>query len=402
MRPFEGILVLDVTSVLAGPFTSYQLALLGANVIKIEPPGRGESTRWRTESDASLGKAGMSLSYLTQSSNKRSLTLDLNKPAAREVFMKLAADVDVIVENLRTGSMAKRCIGYEKVKAMNSGVVWCAITGYGQTGPKKRHAAYDSVIQAISGMMSVTGTDDSGPLKAGAAVVDYATGLAGAFAIASALFQRERTGNGQYIDVPMLDSAMILMASTITSYLNTGKVPGAHGNDAFSRTPASTTFNTADGLLAIAINEEHQYRNLLTQLGLEALLTDPRFADPALRRENRQPMSEVLQLALMKRSASEWETLLNEVGVPAARVRNVAEIMSEEQVAANGMFHRFTKTETGLDRELSVPLTPFRFAAGGAHAHTAPRRVGADTDAVLSSLGYTAADIEQMRAAGAV
>ena len=316
--------------------------------------------------------------------------------------MKLAADADVIVENLRTGSMTKRCIGYEKVKAINPGVVWCAITGYGQTGPKKRHAAYDSVIQAISGMMSVTGTADSGPLKTGAAVVDYATGLAGAFAIASALFQRERTGNGQYIDVPMLDSAMILMASTITSYLNTGKVPGAHGNDAFSRAPASTTFNTADGLLAIAINEEHQYRNLLTQLGLEALLTDPRFADPALRRENRQPMSEALQLALMKRSASEWETLLNEVGVPAARVRNVAEIMSEEQVAANGMFHRFTKTETGLDRELSVPLTPFRFAAGGAHAHTAPRRVGADTDAVLSGLGYTAADIEQMRAAGAV
>ncbi len=402
MRPFEGLRVLDLTRVLAGPFASYQLALLGADVIKIEPPGRGESTRWRSESEATLGNMGMSLSFLTAASNKRSVTIDLDRPQGCEVFMKLAADADVIVENLRTGSMAKRGVGYEQVQAFNPRVVWCAITGYGQTGPKRRYPAYDSVIQAMCGLMSVTGTEDSGPLKAGPPVVDYGAGLAAAFAIASALFQRTRTGKGQYIDLPMLDSAMMLMASTITSSRNTGKTPGPSGNMAPSRSPASNTFQTREGLLAIAINEQHQFRNLMIQLGLETMLDDPRFADAPARRQNRDALALALAQALMARTASEWEMSLNEAGVPAARVRTIPEALAEQQTVERGLFHRFTREETGLGRELEVPLAAFNYATDGPRAQTPPPKVGAHTEEVLKSLGYTTADIEALRAAGAV
>lgn len=402
MRPFEGIRVLDLTRVLAGPFASYQLALLGADVIKLEPPGRGETTRWRTESDASLGNAGMSLSFLTQSSNKRFMTVDLDTQGGREVFLKLAGEADVIIENLRTGSMTKRGVGYDTVKALNPKIVWCAITGYGQTGPKARHAAYDSVIQGISGLMSITGTPETGPLKAGPAIVDYGTGLAAAFAVSSALYQRGRTGEGQYIDVPMLDSALILMAGTVTSYMNTGKAPTANGNDAPSRAPASTTFHTRDGLLAIAVNEDHQNRKMLRTLGLESMLTDPRFKDATSRRANRDHMRQAFQDAFMTRTAAEWEALLDEQGVPAARVRTIPEIMAEPHMVERGLYHTFSAAETGIGRELKVPLTPFRFATDGAKADTPPKGVGADTEAILRSLGYSTDRIAQLRAEKAV
>lgn len=402
MRPFEGLRVLDVTRVLAGPFATYQMALLGADVIKIEPPGRGESTRWRTEADAALGRAGMSLSFLTQASNKRSLTLNLDHPEGQAVFMRLAQEADVIVENLRTGSMAKRNIGYEQVRKSNPRIIWCAVTGYGQNGPKQRHPAYDSVIQAISGLMSVTGMPDSPPLKAGPSIVDYAAGLSAAFAVSAALFQRSRTGEGQFIDVPMLDSMLMLMASTMTSYLNTGKLPAQNGNSAPSRSPASNTFETQDGLLAMAINEDHQFRHLMQALGLADMLKDPKYADATARRENREGLSNALKEALMTKPAAEWESILNEAGVPAARVRNVAEIAAEPQVQARGLFHRFPADATGLNRELQVPLTPFTFASEGARADTPPPKPGQHTDEVLRQAGYANADIERLRAAGTI
>jgi len=402
LRPYEGLRVLDITRVLAGPYASYQLALLGADVIKIEPPGKGESTRWRTEADPSLGNAGMSLSFLTQSANKRFMTLDLDTAGGREVFLKLAANVDVIVENLRTGSMDKRGVGYEAVRALNPKIIWCAITGYGRTGPKARHAAYDSVIQGISGLMSITGTPETGPLKAGPAIVDYATGLAAAFAISSALHVRNRTGEGQMIDCPMLDAALMLMAGTVTSYMNTGKAPTANGNDAPSRAPASTTFETKEGLFAVAVNEDHQNRKMLKLLGLENMTSDPRFKDATSRRAHRDEMRQAFQDAFMQKTAAEWEPLFDEAGVPGARVRTVPEIMSEPHVVERATWHTFTAAETGLQRELKVPLTPFKLARGGAQATTPPKAVGADTDAILQGLGYSASDITRLRTEKAV
>ncbi|MDH5537601.1 MAG: CoA transferase [Betaproteobacteria bacterium] len=402
MQPFEGVRVLDLTRVLAGPFCAYQMALLGAEVIKIEQPGRGESVRWRHEADPSFGERGMSLGFMTQSANKRFVTLDLDQPEGREIFLKLAAECDVVVQNLRTGSADKRGIGYEDVKAVNPKAIFCSITAYGNTGPKGAHAAYDSVVQAWSGLMSVTGTPESAPLKVGPPVIDYSTGIAAAYAVSAALYQRSRTGKGQYIDLSMLDTTIVLMASVVTTYLNTGVAPKPAGNNASSRAPASTTFNTGDGLIAFAINEEHQYQNLLQGLGLEKLNQDPRFADPRVRRQNVPPLRAEIQQALMAKSALEWELLLNPLGVPAGRVRTIPDCLADEQIASRGLFHTFAASESGIDREVTVPLAPFRFAHDGPRAQTPPRPIGADTDAVLGDLGYSAADLKWLREQGVV
>lgn len=396
-RAFAGVKVLDLTRVLAGPFCAYQMALLGAEVIKIEPPGKGETVRWRTEADPSYGEQGLSLGFMTQSSNKRFLSLDLNKPEGVEIFLKLAADCDVVVQNLRTGSADKRGIGYEAVRKVNPEVVFMSITAYGNSGPKGRHPAYDSVIQAWSGFMSVTGTADTGPLKAGPPIIDYSTGLAAAYAVSAALYQKQRTGKGQYIDLGMLDTNIILMASVATAYMNTGVAPKPAGNDAASRSPASTTFNTAEGLIAFAINEEHQFQGMLKVLGLTALNDDPRFATGKARRENIPALRALLQEKLMAKPAAEWEPLFNEAGAPAGRVRTIPECMAEAQTQSRGLFHSFPPATTGFKKELKVPLSPFTFAHNGPRADTPPRKVGADSDTILRELGYDDAAIAGLR-----
>lgn len=396
-RAFAGIKVLDLTRVLAGPFCAYQLALLGAEVIKIEPPGRGETVRWRNEADPSFGQQGLSLGFMTQSSNKRFLSLDLNKPEGRDIFLKLAAECDVVVQNLRSGSAARRGIDYEAVKKVNPEVIFMSVTAYGNTGPKQSHPAYDSVIQAWSGFMSVTGTRESGPLKAGPPIIDYSTGLAAAYAVSAALYQKQRTGKGQYIDLSMLDTNIILMASTVTAYLNTGAAPKQGGNDAASRSPVSTTFNTADGLIAFAINEEHQHQGFLKVLGLTALNDDPRFASGPVRRDNIPALRALVQEKLMARAAAEWEPLFNEAGAPAGRVRTVPECMAEAQTASRGLFHSFPPATTGFKKDLKVPLSPFTFAHDGPRADTPPRPVGADSAAILGELGYDDKTIAALR-----
>jgi crotonobetainyl-CoA:carnitine CoA-transferase CaiB-like acyl-CoA transferase len=397
MQAFSGIRILDITRVLAGPYASYQMALLGADVIKIEPVQKGESTRWRSEGDAKLGNVGMSPSFLTQGANKRSLTLNLDTPEGQDIFLKLAKTADVIVENLRTGSMSKRNIGYEQVSLIKPDIIYCSMTGYGQTGPKAKYPAYDSVIQAAAGFMSITGTPESGPLKSGPPVVDYAMGMSGAYAISAALFQRSRTGAGQHIDISMLDSCMALMSSILTAYTNTGNPPGLRGNEAPSRSPASTTFNTADGLLAIAINEQHQFIHLLKAIGLEGLLKDERFKDAASRRNHTQILREAIQAALLNDTASHWEIVINEAGVPAAKVLSVPEVMQTEQVKNRAFFGTFTQQECGLDRDIHLPKSAFQFQSNGPMLRTPPPHIGADTDAILESLGYTVDQITVLK-----
>ena len=402
MQAFDGIRILDVARVLAGPYASYQLALLGADVIKVEPVLKGESTRWRSEGDAKLGNAGMSPSFLTQGANKRSLTLNLDSEEGQQVFLKLAATADVIVENLRTGSMEKRNIGYQQICKVKPDIIFCSMTGYGQTGPKARYPAYDSVIQAAAGFMSVTGTPESGPLKSGPPVVDYAMGLAGAYAISAALFQRSRNGKGQHIDLSMLDSCMALMSSILTTYVNTGNPPGLRGNEAPSRSPASTTFKTADGLLAIAINEQHQFVHLLEAIGLKKLLDDPRFKDAASRREHTQVLRDAIQGALLKDSASNWEPLINHAGVPAAEVLSIPEVMQSAQVQEGQFFGEISQAECGLDRAIRLPTSAFKFQADGPKLNKAPPRVGQHVDELLRELGFSDVHISDMKARGVV
>lgn len=402
MQAFEGIKVLDVTRVLAGPYASYQLALLGAEVIKIEPVHKGESTRWRSEGDAKLGDIGMSPSFLTQGANKSSLTLNLDSKQGQEIFLKLVSTADVIVENLRTGSMAKRNIGYEDLCRVKSDIIYCSMTGYGQTGPKAHYPAYDSVIQAAAGFMSITGTKESGPLKSGPPVVDYAMGMAGAYAISAALFQRSRSGLGQHIDISMFDSCMALMSSILTTYINTGNPPSLRGNEAPSRSPASTTFQTADGLLAIAINEQHQFINLLTAIGLQDLLGDERFKDSASRRNHTEILRDAIQRALLMRSASHWEPIINQAGVPAARVLSVPEVMQGEQTKNREFFGSFSQQECGLDRDIRLPKAAFQFRTDGPRLRKPPPRIGQETISILQDLGYSMESIKVYQASGVI
>ena len=229
MRPFEGIRVIDITHVLAGPFAAYQLAVLGADVIKVEHADDPDQSRG-SGTDKKLNRHNMGTAYLTQASNKRSITLDLKLPRDRDILKKLVATADVLVENYRPGAFEALGLGYEAMAAINPRLIYASFSAFGQRGPRDKQTAYDHVIQATSGIMAMTGTQDVHPVKLGAPAVDYATGITGAFALAAALFQRERTGMGQRIDMAMLDVAMILMSSHLTGYLRNGVQPKPHGN----------------------------------------------------------------------------------------------------------------------------------------------------------------------------
>ena len=394
-RPFEGIRILDLTHVLAGPFCTYQLAVLGAETIKIEEPGTGDIAR-QTGSDKALNRRLMGTGYLTQGANKRCLTLDLKDPRGRDVLKRLVAGADVLVENFRAGAMAALGLGYEDLRAINPRLVYCSMTGFGQDGPKAQHNAYDCVIQAISGLMSTTGWPDMPSVKTGAPVIDYASGLSAAFAISCALFQRERTGRGQRVDCAMLDTALMLMSSHLTSHLWSGVVPKPRGNDL--EYAGVSAYETKDGTLMLGSFREGQHRRLWTALGRPDLAALWKVQD---QEEHREAMAAALREIMLTRTAAEWEDFLTGIHVPAARVRNLAEALSLDQLTRRTLLHRF-ETVPGMDGPLTVPVAAFRFADGGPSADTPPRPLGADTDAILGELGLTPAEIGSLRQARVV
>src|SRR5436853_2127771 len=264
-RPFEGIRVIDVTHVLAGPFATYQLAVLGADLIKVEHPAEPDQSRG-AGTDKALNRRNMGTSFLTQASNKRSITLDLKRAADREMLKKLVATADVFVENYRPGALAALGLGYEALAALNPRLIYASFSAFGQTGPRREQTAYDHVIQATSGIMAMTGTEEVNPVKFGSPAIDYATGMTGAFALASALFQRARSARGQRIDMAMPDVAMILMSSHVTGYLHNGVHPKPHGN----RHPHATNgaFDTKDGtLVMLGASNIRQQKRLWALLG---------------------------------------------------------------------------------------------------------------------------------------
>ncbi len=402
MQALKGIKVVDLTRVVAGPYCTFQLALMGASVVKIEQPGRGDPVRHSgAGSDQHFWKHAMATNFLPQNANKRSLTLNLKHDDGREIFMKLVAGADVVVENFRTGVMKNLGIDYDTLRAKHPRLIFCSLTGYGQTGPKAQHTAYDGVIQAAGGMMSVIGTKDTGPLKVGPPITDYATGMAAAYAISTALFQREREGCGQYIDVSMLDMALALMSSYVTDYFATGNPPGPRGNEPASRSPSAGTYDTKDGKLTLGANEDHQYERLCRALGLASVLTDPRYQEIDERRKNIDLLRTEFRRALLTRTADEWETLLNDAGVPAARIRTPAEILQHPQVTTRGVLHTFNKVK-GVERDVTVLSAPFRLGHDGPTLNSPPPLIGEHSDAILGELGYGQADIQRLRAAGVV
>src|ERR1700742_2348548 len=276
-RPFEGVKILDFTQVLAGPYASYQLALLGADVVKIERRG-GEDMR-RTPLSREWADRNLAPAFQAVNGNKRSLTLDLSKPEAIAIVKKLAAEADVVMENFRPGVMDKLGIGYEALSAINPRLIYCAISGFGQTGPEKNGAGYDGKIQAMSGIMAITGHEETGPTRAGFAICDVLSGATAAFGVASALFQRSHTGKGQLIDVSMLEATLAFLSGQIADYSVAGHRQHLSGNQAVSRKPTANLFRAGEGYLLLAVNNEKQYRALMAAIGREDVLKDPRFPD---------------------------------------------------------------------------------------------------------------------------
>ncbi|MEO3471863.1 CaiB/BaiF CoA-transferase family protein [Roseomonas sp. CAU 1739] len=379
-RPFEGIRIIDATHVLAGPFAAYQLALLGAEVIKVEHPDDPDQSRG-SGPDWDLNRAGMGTYFLTQGSNKRSLTLDLKQAEAREVFRRLIAQADVLVENYRPGAFDTLGLGYEVLSAINPRLIYCSISAFGQDGPRGGQTAYDHVIQATSGIMACTGTPEVSPVKLGAPAIDYATGTMGAFALSAALFQRERTGRGQRVDLAMLDVAMMMMASHVTAHSRTGKAARPRGNEHEYAT--NSAYATKDGMVMLGASNLRQQKRLWAALGRPEMAKARNEERVAQRAEEAAALREIM----LTRSADEWEAYLQSRHVPAARVRRMDEALSDPHLAARGLTHRF-EDAAGVAGPFAVPVAAFGFAHGGPRIDTPPRELGADTDAILAELGY--------------
>jgi CoA:oxalate CoA-transferase len=379
--------------VLAGPFCCYQLAQLGAEVIKVEVPGTGDLAR-QLGADPELNRRFMGASFLAQNAGKRSITLNLKNSKGREAFTRLAATADVVVENFRPGVMDRLGLGYAELKAIKPDIVYCAISGFGQDGPLKFNPAYDQIIQGLSGVMSVTGDAQSAPLRVGYPVADTTGGITAAFAIAAALFRRERSGEGEFIDVSMLESTLVAMGWVVSNWLIAGVRPEPLGNENMTASP-SGTFRTGKGLLNIAANQQQQFEALCRLIGRPELAADPRFAGREDRKRHRFELKDEIEQALAARSAAEWSALMNDNGVPAGEVLDVPSVLEHPQIVARELLRTFDNVP-GVDGAVRVVRSGFRLGSGGPAPASPPPALGADTNGLLAELGYSQSEVDEL------
>lgn len=396
--PLSGMTVVDLTHVMAGPFCTHVLGLLGAEIIKVERPGEGDVMR---HYDRRPEFQAMAPAFQTVNVGKKSITLDLKQPDAQAVVKRLATKADILVENYRPGVLKRLGLGYEAVSAVNPELIYCSLSGYGQAGPLRDNPAYDHIVQAVCGVMSLTGEPDGGPAKVGFPMIDTFTGYAGAFACVAAVLQRQRFGGGgRQIDVAMLDASLILMISMVGPYLIAGDVPMRVGNRGFNASPTAATFMASDGPLLLGANTQKQFEKLCDVLGAPEIAGDARFADPNLRIDNEPELLAILKPLFTARAAQDWEALLNVAGVPAGAVRTVPEIAQHPHVAQRGLAVEYPIP--GTDRTGATLNLGFDLGRPKDDRIGPPPRLGEHTDAILADLGYGADEIERLKANGAV
>jgi len=396
MKPFAGVRILDFTRYLAGPYGTYQLALLGADVIKIESHEGDESRHLLVSREWAERK--MASSFLAVNANKRSITLDLRQPAAVEVITRLVPTTDVVWENFRPGVMERLGLGYDALAAINPRLVYCAVSGFGHTGPERTTAAFDGKLQAMSGIMSITGDPAGGPMRAGFAICDTIGGITAALAVASALYQRAHTGRGQFVDVAMLDAALAFIPGPVAEYSVAGIPQRQIGNGSVSRKPTAGRFRAGDGFLVLAVLTEKQFVALMRTIGRADALDDPRFKDWRARTENEPALREIIEGALAEDDPKSWEARLTAADVPCATVWKIEEITRHPQLEHRDVL----QTIDSRYGPMRLVGAGFRLAHGSPGIEREPPTLGEHTDEILAEAGYTPAEIKDLRRDGVI
>jgi crotonobetainyl-CoA:carnitine CoA-transferase CaiB-like acyl-CoA transferase len=386
--------VLDLTRVLAGPFCSMILGDMGAEIVKIEEPGKGDDTRaW----PPFVG--GEATYFMAVNRNKQSLTLNLKAPEGRAIFQKLARKSDVVLENFRTGTMERFGLGYKALARLNPKLVYCAVSGFGESGPEAARAGYDLVVQAESGIMDITGFEDGPPVKVGTSIADLVAGMSAAHGVTLALLARHRTKRGQKVEISMQDAMAALLTYQAGIYFGTGQKPGRRGNKHPSIVPYEV-FRAADAYLTLGVANNSLWERCCAALEHPELMKDPRYATEAARVQNRDVLVPRLNEILAARAADDWLKRFEAVGVPAGRIRTVAEVCESAHLKARGMIVTLPHPKAGEVRVLGVPI---RLHATPGKASTPPPLLGQHTERVLRGvLGLPRGEIARLRAAGAV
>nr|WP_253284772.1 MULTISPECIES: CoA transferase [unclassified Ruegeria] len=388
-----GIRVLDLTNVLAGPYCCYQLALMGAEVIKVERPGGGDLARV-LGADPDRNKAGMGISFLAQNADKKSVTLDMKSEKGKALLKRLVQTADVLVENFRPGVMDRLGLGYNVLREVNPNLIYCAISGFGQDGPRKDDPAYDQIVQGVSGVMSITGAPDTAPYRVGYPLADTVGGMTAAFAVSTALNANPR---GTFLDVAMSEAVVSTMGWVVSNFIVGGVTPAAHGNENTTSAP-SGTFATRDSPINIAANRDEQWQALARHLGRDDLLNNPDYATREDRKQNRHALRDALEQTLRTRAATDWVRELNAIGVPTGQVLTVPEALADEQLSGRGLIGSVRVQS----EDMKLAGSPVVMDGTRRTPQSAPPELGADNNAIWSEIGLSNAEIEALNKEGVI